>query len=130
MPKLFLSLAIFLLCFTINAQDKNSSQELSERYMAQVTKRSQPDQTFYKGYLIRVQQGMAGAYGYQISKGDRLVISQQKNPFTNSAVGLRSKADAIKIAKWQITQLSQGTPPAKLQILPKNLSQQLNVPVQ
>jgi hypothetical protein len=128
MPKLLLSLAMVFLFCSLSAQENPSPQDLSAQHMAHVLRRA-PDQSAYKGYIISIQPAFGGTYGYDISKGGKLILSQRRNPFTHSPVGLRSKDDVFKIARWYVVQLNAGTPPKQLTNapLPKNLSQKLNV---
>jgi len=132
MPKhIFLSIIVFFLFYSLSAQVNPTSEELSARQMARLQHRAQTDQVAYKGYLISIQPALAGNYGYDIFNAGKLLISQRRNPFTRSQVGLRSKDDLIKIARWSVNQLSAGTPPGQLmnKPLPKNLSRKLNVQV-
>lgn len=132
MQRFILSISMFLLCCcSLTAQVKHTPQERQEQQTARLLQRAQPDQLVFKGYIITVQHALAGAYGYDISKEGKVLISQRKNPFNQSPVGLTRKEDAIKVAKWQISQLSAGTPSARLvhSPLPKNLSKELNIRV-
>ncbi|HTE31103.1 MAG TPA: hypothetical protein VK666_12065 [Chryseolinea sp.] len=131
MPKhIFLSITMSFLYCSLIAQVKPSSDELSAQHMARLQHRKS-DQVAYKGYLISIQPALAGNYGYDIVKSGKLLISQRRNPFSHSHVGLRSKDDLVKIARWCVNQLSDGTPPGQLMNtpLPKNLSRKLNVQV-
>ncbi|HMF70369.1 MAG TPA: hypothetical protein VK616_02785 [Flavitalea sp.] len=132
MPKhILLSITMSFLYCSLIAQVKPSSEELSARQMARLQHRAQTEQVAYKGYLISIQPALAGNYGYDIFNAGNLLISQRRNPFTRSQVGLRSKDDLIKIARWCVNQLNDGTPPGELMNtpLPKNLSRKLNVQV-
>jgi hypothetical protein len=130
MPKLLFSLVAFFLFYSLSAQENPSPEDLSAQHMAQLLRRA-PDQVAYKGYVISIQPTFGGAYGYDISKAGKVILSQRRNPFTHSPVGLRSKDDVFKIARWYVGQLNEGTLPQRLinAPLPKNLSQKLNVQV-
>jgi hypothetical protein len=131
MHKLIFSITfIFAFYFSLTAQVKDQSQDLNAKYAARLLQRS-PEQVAFKGYLISVQPALAGAYGYDISREGKVLISQRRNPFNNSPIGLRRKEDVIEVAKWQITQFNASKKPARVMNapLPKNLSQQLKIQV-
>ena len=71
----------------------------------------QTDKLDFEGYTIRLMPAMGGTYGYYITKGKDLVIHQGYNPFTSSPMGLSSKEDVYKVAKWQINQIKAGKSP-------------------
>jgi hypothetical protein len=132
MQKLIFSMILlFVLNLSLSAQIEDKSQNMKAQQYARLTKHAQPDQLEYKGYIISVQNALGGNYGYDISKEGKVLISQRRNPFNNSPVGLRSKDDVIKVAKWQISQFTASTQPTALMNapLPKNLHRELNIPL-
>ena len=66
------------------------------------------DQQKSGDFVIRILPARGGTYGYDIYKRGMPVIRQSRNPFTLSPVGLASKGDAYKLAKWQILQLEKN----------------------
>lgn len=93
-----------------------------------VAANGEPTNTFFIGHSIHVFKTGAG-YGYDISYQTRLLIHQQVNPFTGTSNGLRSEADALKLAKWQIIHFRHfGTPPTpEEKTIPKGVAKQLNI---
>jgi len=82
----------------------------------------------FNGHSIRVFKLGSGGYGYDISYQNRLVIHQSKNPFNESASGLKTAEDALKLAKWQTLHLnptSQTAMPSKA--IPRQVARQLNI---
>lgn len=67
---------------------------------------SPQDQQEFKGYTIRILPAAGLGYGYDILKGNELIIHQSYNPFTLSPRGLTKKEDVYKLAQWQIQHLS------------------------
>lgn len=130
MQKILLLIVGFFVFISLNAQLSHSSEDISAKHMARLLHRS-PDQVVFKEYVITVQSALAGAYGYDITKAGKVIISQRRNPFTQSPIGLQRKEDVIKIARWQISQFNDRTQSAPLvnPPLPKNLSHQLKVQV-
>jgi len=124
-------IVLILCCSTLTAQVNDQSNDRKAKQEARLLRREQPDQQTFKGYLITVQHAIAGAYGYDISKEGKVLISQRTNPFNHSPIGLAKKEDAIKVAKWQIAQINAGSTPTRLthSPLPKNLSRELNIQV-
>jgi hypothetical protein len=68
------------------------------------------DKIEFEGYTIRLIPAMGGTYGYDILKGNSLVVHQSMNPFTMEPMGLRKKNDAYKVARWQVQQLKEQNP--------------------
>jgi hypothetical protein len=67
----------------------------------------QKDKIEFEGYTIRLTPASGGTYGYDIFKGNTLVVHQSMNPFTMEPRGLRKKEDAYKVARWQVQQLNK-----------------------
>jgi hypothetical protein len=130
MQKFFFSTSLVLLCSLVTtAQVSDQAAERRAAQMAQLTHRA-PDQLNYKGYVITIQNAPGGFYGYDIFREGNIVLSQRKNPFTNSPVGLRRKKDVFELAKWQINQVKSALQPGSFSLsLPKNLSAQLQIQV-
>ena len=128
MEKILFTAALFFLAFCVNAQVAQSPQDRNAQHHSRILHRP-VNQIFFNGYVITIQQAMAGAYGYDISKGGQVLFSQRKNPFNNSPVGLRSKDDIFKIARWQINGVGSGSHAASFfQVhLPKSVAEQLNI---
>lgn len=62
------------------------------------------DKREFHGYEIKLFPAFGNSYGYDIHKGDELILHQSHNPFTASPIGLSVKEDVYKIAEWQINQ--------------------------
>jgi hypothetical protein len=79
--------------------------------------------------IIKLNALAEGGYGYDILYQGKLLVSQMRNPFTNSQKGLPGKEDAFRIARWQVQQLAGGMPPNFFsgQPLPTALAKQLGI---
>jgi hypothetical protein len=87
-----------------------------------------PNETLFNGHAIRVFQIPSGGYGYDIFYQNRLVVHQSKNPFTDSATGLKTADDALKVAKWQTIQPNFGGQPIlPNKTIPKQIAHQLKI---
>ena len=126
---LVISIISCVLSVSLAAQGNMSSQNLSAQLMLRTLHRGQSEQVVYKGYFIKLQPALAGNYGFDILNEGNLIISQRRNPFTNSPVGLQKKDDLIKLARWYIDQLNDGTSPGRLMHTPltKSLSRDLGI---
>ena len=84
----------------------------------------------FKGYTIRLLPALAGTYGYDIVKEKHVVLHQIRNPFSGTPMGLRSKEDAYKVARWQIENLKQppAAPALQQRFKPKAQVQQVLMP--
>ena len=131
MQKILFTAALFSLAFCVHAQVVQTPQDRSAQHRSRILQRP-VNEAFFNGYVIVIQQAIAGAYGYDISKGGQIVFSQRKNPFNNSPVGLRSKDDVFKIARWQISRVGADPHAAALfQLhLPKSVARNLNIRIQ
>ena len=90
--------------------------------MAALAQRQEPvhpqkDKQEFEGYTIRLLPAMGGTYGYDIRKGNQLIVHQSRNPFSLSPMGLSKKEDVYKLAQWQIRQLNEGKQLASTQPL-------------
>lgn len=65
------------------------------------------EQKEFSGYTIRLLPAMANTYGYDIVKGNQILLHQNRNPFTGSVMGLTQKEDVYKVAQWQIENIKQ-----------------------
>jgi len=83
----------------------------------------------FNGYQIRLQKLPAGGYAYDILSGERIIVHQDKNPFTGSAIGLKNREDAVKTAKWQVIHINPVSKQVMLdkQLLPAEVAKQLNI---
>jgi hypothetical protein len=128
MQQVMFTAALFFLTPCINAQTAASRQDQSAQHSSLLLQRP-VNEVFYNGYVITIQQAIAGTYGYDIRKEGQLLFSQRKNPFNNSLIGLKSKDDVFKIARWQIDRVGTDSRAAsffKIH-LPKKVAQQLNI---
>ncbi|MGH2646689.1 MAG: hypothetical protein ACRDE8_03945, partial [Ginsengibacter sp.] len=62
------------------------------------------DKLEFHGYEIKLFPAFGNSYGYDILKGNELLVHQSHNPFTTSPIGLSVKEDVYKVAEWQINQ--------------------------
>ena len=55
-------------------------------------------------YTIRILPAPGNTFGYDILKGEQVILHQQFNPFAKgrSMGGLKNKADVIVLAKWLV----------------------------
>ena len=87
----------------------------------------------FNNHVIRVYKTSSSGYLYDIFFKNKLVIRQHDNPFTKAPDGLKTKEDALKIAKWQIIHLypnnRNGQPGNNLQKIPTAVARQLNISV-
>ncbi|HLY70359.1 MAG TPA: hypothetical protein VKR53_11570 [Puia sp.] len=60
----------------------------------------------YKGQLIKIVPSRSGGFGYSVYFRNQLVALQSANPFSMAPSGLKNKSDALKLAFWQVDQLS------------------------
>jgi hypothetical protein len=95
------------------------TQLLVSILFAQVTGPVNPqvEKLEYEGYTIRLFSLSAGSIGYDIFTNNKLILHQSFNPFTGGSIGLNSKEEAYRVAKWQIAQLKMDK--ASLQVTNK-----------
>jgi hypothetical protein len=88
-----------------------------------------PVMQLYMGHVIKVNANAEGRYGFDILYQGKPVLSQKLNPFTLSPRGLASREDALKVAQWQIQQLTAGAPSTMIagQPLSSAVARQLNI---
>jgi len=90
-----------------------------------------PNEIIFNNHVIRVYKTSSSGYLYDIFFKDNPVIQQKDNPFTGNSDGLKTKEDALKIAKWQIIHLypnnRNGQPGNNLQKIPMEVARQLNI---
>jgi len=84
----------------------------------------------FNNYIIQLKPLSGNGYGYDIIYQQKLLVHQDKNPFTQEPGGLKNKEDAIRVAKWQVLRLM---PSLKQQLLnnpqiPIEVARQLNIP--
>lgn len=89
------------------------------------------DNIVFNSYTIHLQHLPDNSYGYSIMYQSRAIIVQNKNPFISKQTGLKTKEDALKLAKWQIIHLTssnkqqlQSNPPVD-----PDVARQLNITV-
>ena len=100
--------------------------------------KSQPSETgsndknivMFNNYTIQLKLLSDNGYGYDIIYQKKLLVHQDRNPFTLEPGGLKSKEDAVRLAKWQVLRLM---PSSKQQFLnnpqiPVEVARQLNIP--
>jgi hypothetical protein len=87
------------------------------------------DSLQFMGYTIRIIPAEQRTYGYDIFHGNRLILHQQRNPFTSSPCGLHKKQDVFDVAKWQIEHIFLANPTRALPIrpVPQNVAQELQI---
>ena|ERR1700733_448063 len=87
------------------------------------------DKIVYQGYLIRLIPENNVGYGYDIFSLNQMVVHQTGNPFTLSPIGLKTREDALKIAKWQVEQLRlrRNVFLVKNQPIPKDVARKLDI---
>jgi len=84
---------------------------------------------FFSGRVIQIHRLPAGGFGYDILQQNRIVVHQDRNPFTGLPQGLKTEQDAIKVAKWQSAHLGSTEHPAATNehTIPKDVARQLNI---
>ena len=60
------------------------------------------DKLEYNGYSIRLIPTIDGYYGYDITKGGKMIVHQFQNPLPGS--GLSNREDAFAVAEWMTEQ--------------------------
>ena len=119
MKKLVLLLVASTIFVALNAQIQDSKKS--------------PNEFFFHNHLIRIHKATSSGYLYDIFFQSKLVIQQKQNPFTGTSDGLKTKDDALKIAKWQIIHLypsnRNGQPGNNLQKIPMAVARQLDISV-
>jgi hypothetical protein len=87
--------ALFTAMLTLKSQSlKSQSQSFPKP----------PNDVLFMDHVIRLHKAPSG-YLYDIFYQNNLIIHQDKNPFDQTTNGLRTKEDAIKLAKWQVIHL-------------------------
>jgi|HubBroStandDraft_6_1064221.scaffolds.fasta_scaffold3010754_1 hypothetical protein len=89
------------------------------------------DKMLIQGYLVRLLPKNNNGFGYDIFYKDRMVVHQTSNPFTLSPIGMNSKEDVLKIAKWQIKQhqANRNHFLVKNQFLSKDIAKKLDISI-
>ena len=73
-----------------------------------VQKDTDKDEVKIGKFEIKVFQNSDHTYGYSIYKEKELVTQQITKPFVSVPIGFSNKENAMKVAKWQVTQLQQN----------------------
>ena len=98
---------------------------------AQQTKSSPFEEIKDGEYTIRILPAPGNTFGYDILKGEQVILHQQFNPFAKgrSMTGLKNKADVIILTKWLVTESKRTGkhPPSMLQ---DKIAQDLKISVQ
>ena len=79
-------------------------------------------------YTIRILPAPGNTYGYDILKGEQVILHQQFNPFARGRAidGLKNKAEVILLAKWLVKE-SKRTGKFPPSMLPDKIAQDLNI---
>ena len=82
-------------------------------------------------YTIRILPAPGNTFGYDILKGEQVILHQQFNPFAKgrSMSGLKNKADVIVLVKWLVTE-SKRTGKHPPSMLPDKIAQDLKISLQ
>src|SRR5687767_4765821 len=94
---------------------------------AQQTKSSPFEEIKDGDYTVRLLPAPAKPFGFDILRGDRVIVHQQFSPFHGSKrMQALKKDDALKVAKHLVTQVKKtGGIPAP--ILPDKVAHELNI---
>jgi hypothetical protein len=76
------------------------------------------------GYTIRVVRLRGAGFGYEIRKGEQMLVRETGNPYTGSVVGLASSGDAMKTATWLVNTVlkKEQLRPPNMQLPPGRIS--------
>jgi hypothetical protein len=102
-------------------------QALSLALFAQ--KRTPPFEEIKDGeYTVRILPAPGGTYGFDILKGNKVMVHQLSSPFPKGRgmQGLKKKEDVVKVTRYLVQQARKtGRPPAPM--LPDAVAKELQI---
>lgn len=113
--KLTLFTVLTAIAFTSHAQVNTSNKTTEE--------------VLFNRHQIRLYQTPDNQYGYDILFENAVILHQNNHPFANTSIMLKTKEDAIRLAKWQVIHISplNGRRPLISRPIPNEVSRQLKI---